>query len=31
MLKQGVWMLATVAALIAGWTDWRWRRIPIHP
>jgi prepilin peptidase CpaA len=28
MLKQGVWMLATVPALIAGWTDWRWRRIP---
>src|ERR1700720_4388893 len=28
MLKQGVWMLATIPALIAGWTDWRWRRIP---
>ena len=28
MLKQGVWMLATVPALVAGWTDWRWRRIP---
>src|SRR6202171_6766454 len=28
MLKQGVWMLATIPALVAGWTDWRWRRIP---
>ena len=28
MLKQGVWMLAAVPALIAGWTDWRFRRIP---
>src|ERR1700720_131228 len=28
MLKQGVWMLAAVPALVAGWTDWRWRRIP---
>jgi prepilin peptidase CpaA len=28
MLKQGVWMLATIPALIAGWTDWRSRRIP---
>jgi len=28
VLKQGVWMLATVPALVAGWTDWRWRRIP---
>jgi len=28
MLRQGVWMLATIPALIAGWTDWRWRRIP---
>src|SRR5258707_9405016 len=28
MLKQGAWMLATVPALVAGWTDWRWRRIP---
>ncbi len=28
MLKQGVWMLAVIPALVAGWTDWRWRRIP---
>jgi prepilin peptidase CpaA len=28
MLKQGVWMLATIPAVIAGWTDWRSRRIP---
>ena len=28
MLKQGVWMLATVPAVVAGWTDWRCRRIP---
>ncbi len=28
MLKQGVWMLAAVPSLVAGWTDWRWRRIP---
>ncbi len=28
MLKQGVWMLAAIPALIAGWTDWRFRRIP---
>jgi prepilin peptidase CpaA len=28
MLKQGVWMLATIPAVIAGWTDWRTRRIP---
>ena len=28
MLKLGVWMLAAVPALIAGWTDWRFRRIP---
>jgi prepilin peptidase CpaA len=28
MLKQGVWMLATIPALLAGWTDWRSRRIP---
>jgi prepilin peptidase CpaA len=27
MLKQGVWMLATIPAVIAGWTDWRSRRI----
>ena len=28
MLKQGVWMLAAVPAVVAGWTDWRFRRIP---
>jgi prepilin peptidase CpaA len=28
MMKQGVWMLAAVPALIAGGTDWRSRRIP---
>jgi len=28
MLKQGVWMLATIPAMVAGWTDWRSRRIP---
>jgi prepilin peptidase CpaA len=28
MLKQGVWILAAVPALVAGWTDWRSRRIP---
>lgn len=28
MLKEGVWGLATVLAISAGWTDWRSRRIP---
>jgi prepilin peptidase CpaA len=28
MLKLEVWMLATIPAIIAGWTDWRSRRIP---
>jgi len=28
MLKQWVWMLAAVPAVVAGVTDWRWRRIP---
>jgi len=28
MLKQGVWMWATIPAAVAGWTDWRSRRIP---
>jgi prepilin peptidase CpaA len=28
MMKQGVWMLATIPAVVAGWTDWRSRRIP---
>ncbi len=28
MMKLGVWMLATIPAAVAGWTDWRSRRIP---
>jgi prepilin peptidase CpaA len=28
MLKEGVWVLATALAVTAGWTDWRYRRIP---
>lgn len=28
MLNLEVWMLATIPAIIAGWTDWRSRRIP---
>ena len=28
MTKEGFWMLAIVPAVIAGWTDWRSRRIP---
>ncbi|MGH7486327.1 MAG: A24 family peptidase [bacterium] len=28
MLKQEVWMLAAIPAVIAGWTDWHCRRIP---
>jgi prepilin peptidase CpaA len=28
MLKQGVWMLVTIPAMIAASTDWRTRRIP---
>jgi len=28
MLKHGVWILAVLLALTAGWTDWRFRRIP---
>ena len=28
MLRHGVWMLATIPAALAGWTDWRSRRIP---
>jgi prepilin peptidase CpaA len=28
MLKEGVWGLATVLAIAAGWTDWHSRRIP---
>lgn len=27
-MKPGVWMFAALLALIAGWTDWRSRRIP---
>ncbi len=28
MLMQAVWALATSLAITAGWTDWRFRRIP---
>lgn len=28
MLKDAVWVLAVLLALAAGWTDWRWQRIP---
>jgi prepilin peptidase CpaA len=28
MLKGELWMLCAVPALVAGWTDWRMRRIP---
>ena len=28
MLRLGVWLLAAAFSLIAGWTDWRSRRIP---
>jgi prepilin peptidase CpaA len=28
MVNAGVWGLATLVAVIAGWTDWRSRRIP---
>jgi len=28
MLREGIWALATVLAAIAGWIDWRYRRIP---
>jgi prepilin peptidase CpaA len=28
MLREGVWILAALLAAIAGWTDWRSRRIP---
>ena len=27
-VKGEVWMSALLPALIAGWTDWQWRRIP---
>jgi prepilin peptidase CpaA len=26
--KEGVWILAALLAVVAGWTDWRSRRIP---
>ena len=28
MLKQSVWVLALSLAVVAGWSDWRTRRIP---
>jgi len=28
VMKEGLWILATLLAIAAGWTDWRWRRIP---
>ena len=28
MGKQGVWILTAALAMAAGFTDWRWRRIP---
>jgi prepilin peptidase CpaA len=28
MVKQGIWMLPAILAAAAGWTDWRFRRIP---
>src|SRR2546430_11658251 len=28
MMKDGVWILAALLAAVAGWTDWRSRRIP---
>jgi len=28
MMKHGVWMLAAIPAVVAGWTDWHTRRIP---
>jgi len=27
-MVKGIWLLAAVLAVVAGWTDWRWRRIP---
>jgi prepilin peptidase CpaA len=26
--REGVWVLTVAFAAVAGWTDWRWRRIP---
>jgi prepilin peptidase CpaA len=28
MVKQGIWMLPALLAIAAGWSDWRFRRIP---
>ena len=28
MLKEGVWISAIILAALAGWFDWRYRRIP---
>jgi prepilin peptidase CpaA len=28
VMKDWVWMLAAIPAMVAGWTDWRSRRIP---
>ncbi|HTE90751.1 MAG TPA: A24 family peptidase [Terriglobales bacterium] len=28
MVKQGIWMLPALLGAAAGWTDWRFRRIP---
>ena len=28
MLKEGVWVAAVILAILAGWFDWRYRRIP---
>ena len=28
MVRDALWVLAALFALAAGWTDWRWRRIP---
>lgn len=28
MVREALWALAVVLATAAGWTDWRWRRIP---
>src|SRR5947208_633954 len=28
MVKQGIWILPALLAAVAGWSDWRFRRIP---
>src|SRR6266704_5767563 len=28
MIEKGVWIAAVLVAAIAGWMDWRYRRIP---